>query len=49
MSSQAKVMALHEAIERRKVFVTKEVQKIKQQFANVSAIFLHNENSMVQT
>jgi hypothetical protein len=42
-------MTHHEAIERRKVFVTSEIQKIKQQFANVSAIFVHNEASMVQT
>ena len=36
-------------IERRKQFVTSEMAKMKQQFANCEAIFIHNEMSMVQT
>ena len=38
-----------EMIERRKQFVTTEMAKMKQQFANCEAIFIHNEMSMVQT
>ena len=36
-------------IERRKTFVTSEMQKMKSQFANVESIFVHNEISMLNT
>ena len=36
-------------IERRKAFVTSEMQKMKSQFANVESIFAHNEISMLNT
>ena len=39
----------NDAIERRKQFVTTEMQKMKQQFLNVQNIFTQNEISMVTT
>ena len=36
-------------IERRKAFVTSEMQKMKSQFANVESIFVHNEIAMLNT